>query len=56
MDEYKPRFDRRSVADWLAEAEHFERMAELFEANGQLSRGFRKLAADARSRAASIGR
>lgn len=52
MDAYKPRFDMRSAADWLAEADHFDRMAEQFKDTAELSRGFRELATEARRRAA----
>lgn len=52
MDPYKPRFDARSASEWLSEAKHFDRMAEQFGLNAELSNGFRKLAADARQRSA----
>lgn len=47
----KPRFDGRSAADWIAQAERFERMAEQFQANAELSANFRELAIDAREKA-----
>lgn len=51
MTVYTPAFDGRSAEDWLAQAERFESMAERFEKNPQLVRGFRHLAEDARERA-----
>lgn len=46
---YTPRFDSRSAAERLEQAEKFERMAEQFKkGNPKLSEGFRKLAEDAR--------
>ncbi|HEV2596656.1 MAG TPA: hypothetical protein VGU01_15805 [Sphingomicrobium sp.] len=50
MDLYKPRFDTRSAAEWLVEAENFDRMAEQFKENAELSDGFRKLALEARGK------
>lgn len=50
MDLDKPRFDARSAVEWLSEANDFERMAEQFKENAELSDGFRKLAANARLR------
>jgi len=46
-----PRFDGRSAADWLTQAERFGRMAEQFAKNPQLSESFRDLAAGARQMA-----
>ncbi len=48
---HRPPFDGRSAADWVAQAERYERMAEQFQANAELSGNFRRLAADARERA-----
>lgn len=48
METYTPRFDRRSAAERLAEAEKFELMAERFKSNPELSERFRKLAEDVR--------
>ncbi len=48
MEIYTPRFDRRSAAERIAQAEKFERMAERFKSNPKLSDGFRRLAEDAR--------
>lgn len=48
MEIYTPPFDRRSAAERLAQAEKFERMAQRFNNNPELSEGFRKLAKDAR--------
>lgn len=52
VDVYRPKWNFRSAADWLAEAEHLDRMADRFRQNGRLSDGFRNLAAHARKRAA----
>jgi len=52
VDVYRSRFDHRAAADLVSEAEHFERMAERFKDNDELSEGFRRLAAVARARAA----
>lgn len=51
MDKYRSRFDRRMGVEWIAQAEEFERMAEQFKWNTQLSASFSKLAADAREKA-----
>lgn len=48
MENYTPRFDRRSAAERLAQAEKFEQMAEQFKSNPKLSESFRKLAEEAR--------
>lgn len=51
MDRYRSRFDGRTPADWITQAEQFERMADQFRGNPDLSDSFRKLAKDARDRA-----
>lgn len=48
MENYTPRFDHRSAAERLAQAEKFERFAERFKDNPELSQEFRKLAQEAR--------
>jgi len=50
VDQQIRRFETRSAAEWLAEAEHFERMAEKFRENVELHEGFLNLAANARKR------
>lgn len=50
-DGHMPRFDGRSAADWLTQAERFGRMAEQFAKNPQLSESFRDLAAGTRQMA-----
>ena len=52
MNRYETRFDGRSAADWLLDAEHFERMADQLKGKTKLSRSFRELAAEARRKAA----
>ena len=51
MDKPRSRFDDRSAADWIAQAEQFERMAAQFSANAELSESFKSLAEDAREKA-----
>lgn len=51
----KPTFDTRAAADWLADAERFERMSEQLKENAALSEAFRQLAADARQTALLLG-
>lgn len=48
VENYTPRFDRRSAAERLAQAEKFEQMAEQFKSNSKLSESFRSLADEAR--------
>ena len=48
MEKYTPLFDRRSAAERLAQAERFERIAERFKTNPELSASFNKLAREAR--------
>ena len=50
MHSYIPRFDRRSAADWLAEAQRLERMAQQFGRVPDLANAFRDLAASAREK------
>lgn len=54
MDAFNSRFDHRSAADWLREAEHFDEMAERFKDNARLADGFRALGANARIVAAKF--
>lgn len=55
METYHPRFDSRSAAQRLAEAEKFDAMAERFKSNPELSEGFRKLALEARQQVRPLG-
>lgn len=48
MEIYTPSFDSRSAVERIAQAEQFERMAERFKDNSELSDGFRQLAEQAR--------
>lgn len=51
MDKYRSKFDRRTTVEWITQAEEFERMAEQFKSNTELSGSFSELAADAREKA-----
>ena len=55
VETYRPRFDNRSAAERLAQAEKFEAMAERFKNNPGLCEGFRKLAAEAREEVRRLG-
>ena len=51
MDEPRSAFDKPLAADWIAQAEHFEQMAERFSGSPELSAKFLELAEEARDRA-----
>jgi hypothetical protein len=51
MDNPRSPFENRSAADWIAQAEKFERIAAHFSANPELGDSFRHLAEDAREKA-----
>jgi len=52
VDEQRGLIDGRTAAEWLAQAERYERMAaHLARSNHELSEGFLEMAKDARERA-----
>jgi hypothetical protein len=52
VDAHSFKFDRQTPAEWRAQADRFERMAEHFCHDPRLSASFSKLARDAREKAA----
>jgi len=50
LEKYRSWLADRTIADWVAQAEQFERMAERFKGTPELSDNFKKLAAYARDR------
>jgi DnaJ-domain-containing protein 1 len=55
MDRHRLQLDRRTAAEWITQAERYERMAAHCGAYPTLRENFQRLAVDAREKARHVG-